>query len=157
VPFGLSAYFPAEQVRIEGESKVFSRAGQEGRRIQGYFCPKCGTTLYWEAEFMPGHIGIAAGTFCDPTFPAPTVSSWEQSKHPWVSFGHKVLHLQGQRPPLGLPLGLALLLMRSAGRIALTQWLLLTVLQWITPPHSHPGRRRRKIIQKFHAEGLEGH
>ncbi|WP_371827032.1 hypothetical protein [Microvirga sp. VF16] len=51
---------------------------------------------------MPGYIGVAAGAFADPTFPAPTISAWEQSKHPWVSFGHKALHLQGQRPPLGL-------------------------------------------------------
>jgi len=139
--FGISAYFPAERVRTEGMSRIFARAGQDGRMIEGHFCPQCGTTLYWKAEFMPGHVGIAAGTFCDPHFPPPTVSAWERSKHPWVTFVPKVLHLQEQRSPLGLPLGLALLLMRSMGRIVLGQWLLLTVMQWISAPRSRAGER----------------
>jgi hypothetical protein len=107
--------------------------------IEGHFCPECGTTLYWKAEFMPGHIGIAAGTFFDPGFPAPTISAWEQSKHPWVSLNHTVLHLRDQRPPLGLPFGFALLVMRSIGRIALSRWILLTMLQWMSARHRRSG------------------
>jgi hypothetical protein len=141
--FGISAYFPKDQVRTAGPSRVFSRAGQEGRTIQAHFCPECGTTLYWEADFMPGHIGIAAGTFFDPDFPAPTVSAWERSKHPWVNLGQKVLHLQEQRPPLWLPLGVALLCLRWAGRLALSRWILLTLLQWVSPP-----RRPMKGLDK---------
>jgi hypothetical protein len=136
--FGISAHYLREQVRTEGASKIFSRAGQDDRSIQGHFCPECGTTVYWEAEFMPGSIGIAAGTFFDPDFPAPTVSAWEKTKHPWVTFGHKVLHLQEQRPPLGLPFGLALLCLRWAGRMALTRWVLVTLLQWLSPPRDRP-------------------
>jgi hypothetical protein len=59
--FGLSAYFPADQVRVDGPSKIFSRTGQESRLIQGHFCSECGTTVYWQAEFMPGHVGAASG------------------------------------------------------------------------------------------------
>jgi hypothetical protein len=129
--FGISAYFRADQVQIDGASKTFSRPGQEGRAIQGHFCPECGTTLFWKAEFMPGHVGIAAGTFADPTFPPPTVSAWEQRKHPWVAFNHRLLRLQDQRPPLGLPFGLALLVLRLLGRGRLNQAVLLTVLHWI--------------------------
>jgi hypothetical protein len=139
--FGISAYFPAERVRPEGVSRIFARAGQDGRRIEGHFCPECGTTLYWKADFMPDHIGVAVGTFADPQFPAPTVSGWEQTKHPWVAFAHKVLHLREQRPPLGLPFGLALLIMRSMGRMVLSQWVLLTVMQWISAPRPHTDRR----------------
>ena len=136
--FGISAYYPKDQVRPEGTSKTFSRAGQEGRHIQAHFCPECGTTLYREADFMPGHIGVAAGTFFDPDFPAPTVSSWEQFKHPWINFGHKVLHLQEQRPPLGLSLAFGLVCLRWTGRIAPSRWVLLTLLQWMSPRHNHP-------------------
>jgi hypothetical protein len=92
--FGISAYYPREQVRTGGASKIFARPGQEEREVRMHFCPDCGTSVYCEADFMPGHVGIAAGTFFDPGFPAPTVSAWEQSKHPWVAFGHQTLHRQ---------------------------------------------------------------
>ncbi len=96
---GISAYFPAERVRTEGAATVFEREGQDGRRIRGRFCPSCGTTVYWEAEFRPGEVGIAVGTFFDPGFPPPQVSAWEQSKHPWVGFGGEMLHLPRQDLP----------------------------------------------------------
>ena len=96
--FGVSAYFPADQVRITGSSKVFSRESQAGRKVEMHFCPECGTTVFWEAAFMPGHVGIAAGAFSDPAFPPPTISAWERSKHPWISFAGPVLHLSEQTP-----------------------------------------------------------
>jgi hypothetical protein len=95
-PFGISAYYPAAQVRTAGASKVFGRDSQAGRKVRIHFCPDCGTSVYWKADFMPGHIGIAAGAFFDPDFPAPTVSAWEQSKHPWIDVGRDVLHLRQQ-------------------------------------------------------------
>jgi hypothetical protein len=97
-PFGVSAYYRAEQVRTAGASKVFSRSSQAGRNVETHFCPECGTSVYWRADFMPGQIGIAAGAFFDPDFPAPTVSAWEQSRHPWIKVGCDVLHLPQQEP-----------------------------------------------------------
>jgi hypothetical protein len=94
--FGISAYFPAGQIRIAGFSKVFCRESEAGQAVEMHFCPECGTSVYWEAAFMPGHIGIAAGTFFDPAFPPPTVSAWERSKHPWISFVGTTLHLREQ-------------------------------------------------------------
>jgi hypothetical protein len=134
--FGISAYFPADHVHLKGPNKIFARAGQDGRHIQAHFCPECGTTLYWEADFMPGHIGVAAGAFFDPDFPAPTVSAWERFKHPWIDLGHRVLHLQEQRPPLGLSLAFGLVCLRWAGRLPPSRWALLTPLRWVSPPHS---------------------
>jgi hypothetical protein len=97
--FGISAYFPAEQVRTDGPDRVFTRAGQDGRKVRMHFCPTCGTTVFWEAEFSPGQIGIAVGAFCDPQFPAPRFSAWERSKHPWVTFACDALHLPQQTLP----------------------------------------------------------
>jgi hypothetical protein len=28
---------------------------------------------------------IAIGSFADPSFPAPTIAVWEESRHPWVA------------------------------------------------------------------------
>jgi len=89
-PFGVSCYFPKDAVRTEGPSKVFTRGSDSGRRIEAHFCPECGTTLFWHAEFRPDLTGIALGAFADPDFPRPTRSVWEQTRHPWVEFGHPV-------------------------------------------------------------------
>jgi hypothetical protein len=38
-----------------------------------------------ESESFPGYVIVAIGNFADANFPAPTVSVWEESRHPWVS------------------------------------------------------------------------
>jgi len=37
--FGVVAFFPKEQVHIEGPSKVYVRAGDSGRKVEFHFCP----------------------------------------------------------------------------------------------------------------------
>jgi hypothetical protein len=86
--FGVSAYFRARQLTPSGASKLFVRDGQEGRKLRLHFCPECGTTVYWEADFLPGHLGVAVGAFADPQFPAPVHSVWESWRHPWLAFEH---------------------------------------------------------------------
>jgi hypothetical protein len=34
---------------------------------------------------MPDLIGVAAGAFADPAFPAPSQSVWQERRHPWVT------------------------------------------------------------------------
>jgi hypothetical protein len=53
------------QVRAEGASKVYTRDGQEGRKLRFHFCPECGTTVYWDLDLRPDHIVVAFGTFAD--------------------------------------------------------------------------------------------
>src|SRR6516162_1425618 len=57
-----------------------------------HFCPTCGTTVFWEADLRPDHIGVAVGAFHDADFPRPTLSVWEESKHGWVGFTHDFAH-----------------------------------------------------------------
>jgi hypothetical protein len=88
--FGVSAYFPKEQVRAEGPSEVYVRGSDAGRKIEFHFCPDCGSTVFWYGELFPDLIGIAFGAFTDPSMPPPTVSVWETTRHPWVTFGHEL-------------------------------------------------------------------
>jgi hypothetical protein len=85
---GVSAYFPKGQISVQGTSNLYVRDGQDGRKLRIHFCPECGASVYWEADFRPGHIGVAVGAFADPQFPAPARSVWEQSRHPWLKFDH---------------------------------------------------------------------
>ncbi len=91
--FGVSAFFKAEDVDISGPSTAYVRIGTSGKRLEAHFCPTCGSTVYWLPEFLPGVIGVGLGAFADPSFPAPAISAWERSRHPWVKLGHDILHL----------------------------------------------------------------
>ena len=82
--FGSQAWFSRQQTTISGNPNQFTRRSDAGRSVTFRFCPKCGSTVYWEAEGFPGHIAVAVGSFADPTFPAPTISGWEARRHHWV-------------------------------------------------------------------------
>lgn len=97
--FGVSTYFPKEHVHTEGSSKVYMRGSDSGRKIDIHFCPDCGTSVFWYAEFRPDLIGIAFGAFADPSMPRPTRSVWEATRHPWVNFDHPVSRSNDQSAP----------------------------------------------------------
>jgi hypothetical protein len=86
--FGVSAYFRKADISLSGPSKMYIRDGQDGRKLRIHFCPDCGTSVYWELDILPGHYGVAVGTFADSGFPAPIQSLWEQDRHPWLGFEH---------------------------------------------------------------------
>jgi hypothetical protein len=89
-PFGVSTYFLKKQVRTEGPSKVYVRGSDSERKIEIHFCLDCGTSVFWHAEWSPDLVGIAFGAFADPSMAWPTVSVWETTRHPWVTFDHEL-------------------------------------------------------------------
>jgi hypothetical protein len=84
-PFGVGVYFHKEDVRLAGTPKSYRRTveGTE-RTLTNYFCPDCGSTVYWTLDLRPQHIGIALGSFADASFGAPARSVWTEHKHHWV-------------------------------------------------------------------------
>ena len=86
--FSVVAFFPKEHVHIEGPNKVYVRVGDSGRKVEFHFCPDCGTSVFWYAEFRPDHVGIAFGAFSDMR--SPVASVWEATRHPWVTFNHPI-------------------------------------------------------------------
>lgn len=94
-PFGVGAFYPADVVMIAGTPKEFVRDGGSGAKVRSYFCPDCGSTVYWTADKRPTMIGVAVGAIADPSYPAPIASVFEQSKHGWVEInGAGVEHFQ---------------------------------------------------------------
>src|SRR6476469_5807247 len=78
-PFGVGAFYPAAMVTIAGTPKQFTRPAESGGRIHNYFCPECGSTIYWQADNLPGMIGVAVGALSDSNCPAPARSIFERS------------------------------------------------------------------------------
>ena len=82
--FGVGAYYANEQIAITGSTREFVRPTDAGHHFFTYFCPACGTSVFWRSNRNPGMTGIAVGAFADPSFPAPVRSVWECSRHSWV-------------------------------------------------------------------------
>jgi hypothetical protein len=94
--FTYAAIFPEDAVTIAGESRVFRHSGESGRISDHHFCPSCGSTLFFRNEGLPGRVGISAGCFADPDFPAPKTVYWSSRGHDWVTMpeGTKIVDRQ---------------------------------------------------------------
>jgi len=78
------ARFRRDQITFTGTATAWTRTAESGNVLTYSFCPLCGSTVYWENTGFPGMIAVAIGTFADPNFPPPTISVWEECRHPWV-------------------------------------------------------------------------
>ena len=86
-PFGVGAYDRRDKVvSIDGETRVFERTAETGRKVSNRFCPRCGTAVYWKLKMRPDHLGIAAGCFADPGFITPARAIWMDQRHHWFEF-----------------------------------------------------------------------
>ncbi len=82
--FGLQVLAKESDVTIKGESTIFKRNGDSGGVATFHFCPKCGSTVYWELDGMPGAVAIAAGSFTNPNLPSPTFMIYSDRMHHWL-------------------------------------------------------------------------
>jgi hypothetical protein len=80
----VQARFPRGQVSIDGRSSEWTRPSDSGAPGTFHFCPECGSTVYWEIAAAPEIIGVAVGSFADPSFPPPMISGYEKYGHPWA-------------------------------------------------------------------------
>ena len=78
------ARFNRPQITIVGRSTEWTRTAESGNVLTYNFCPICGSTVYWKNTGYPDLIAIAIGAFADPNFPQPTISVWEECRHPWL-------------------------------------------------------------------------
>ncbi|WP_104165134.1 GFA family protein [Cryobacterium sp. N22] len=92
--FSVQTRLPRENVTITGESSTwtfpmggatpatFRSCDSEGATY--HFCPRCGSTVYWELAIAPDFFGAAVGSFTDQTFPPPVISGFEAYGPDWA-------------------------------------------------------------------------
>jgi hypothetical protein len=90
--FGIQAGYAADRVQVAGRYTDYPRTSdEEDRKVHVFhFCPECGGTVFYTEPDEPDRIVIMAGAFADPSFPAPTYSSYESRRHPWVGLPDEV-------------------------------------------------------------------
>ena len=69
---------------ISGTATEYVRVGDQGAKFTFSFCPVCGTNLFHTEEGETKSVGVAVGAFADADFPAPSVSIYDNRRHPWV-------------------------------------------------------------------------
>lgn len=84
-PFGQGAYYARDKLTFSGEVREFVRRTDAGNTFHTFFCPACGTSLYFFSSRDPNRVGVAVGAFADPAFPAPQRSVFDESKHAWIA------------------------------------------------------------------------
>jgi hypothetical protein len=99
--FHYGTAWPKAQVRIEGAYKIYERGADSGSNIRFYFCPECGSSLYWESDRNPLNCGIAGGAFRERNLPPPTSSVFEEDMHAWLGLPSVTEHHPKGRPPVG--------------------------------------------------------
>jgi hypothetical protein len=82
--FGIAAFYDEGRVSLEGPATRFRRDSESGMPVDFFFCPKCGSTVYWFPHRKPGRIAVAVGAFADPDFPAPRQGVHRETRHPWL-------------------------------------------------------------------------
>lgn len=87
--FSVNVFYAADSVEISGDARTFVRVADSGRKVHMYFCPACGSTVYWRPDAQPDIIGVGVGALSDPGFSAPTLSLFERYRHQWVKLPEK--------------------------------------------------------------------
>jgi len=83
-PFGEGAYYSRAQLAIRGEAREYVRQTDAANSFHSFFCPSCGSSVYFFSSRDPNRVGVAVGAFADPNFPTPHRSVFEERKHSWV-------------------------------------------------------------------------
>ena len=57
--YGIAAFHPRENVRMAGDATAYTRQSDSGYPVTFYFCPHCGSTVYWEPRRKPEMVAVA--------------------------------------------------------------------------------------------------
>ena len=90
--FSIQGLYKREHIRTTGRFSEYVRTTEHGEERRYRFCPGCGATVFFTVPAIPHLVGVPAGAFADPSFPAPRVSVHESRRHPWVSVPEPIQH-----------------------------------------------------------------
>ena len=86
--FGISVIFEDAQVEaIDGVLRTFEyRSDESGRWLRTQFCEKCGSSVTWTLELLPGERVFAGGAFDDIQWVPIDNHIWTRSAHDAITY-----------------------------------------------------------------------
>ena len=97
--YSATLFFPIQSVKIQGETKSFSAAG-ESKTTTIVFCPSCGTQLLTKPGTMSQLIGVRAGTLDNPSLYKPSADIFVGSAASWDHMDPSIPKFEAY-PPMG--------------------------------------------------------
>jgi len=94
-----ASYERAEVIVTQGIRSTFTRGSATGLTVTFHFCPRCGTSVYWEPARTAHLIGVAVGAFAEPNFPPPEQAVWTSERHCWLEMPADMRRF-AENPPL---------------------------------------------------------
>jgi hypothetical protein len=92
--------FPTAGFVVEGATADYVSTADSGSTMHRRFCPKCGTSLFSEAEQRPHLIFVRAGALDDREVAAPIETIWTSEAPSWAVFDPAIPQVERQPPPL---------------------------------------------------------
>jgi len=96
----VNVVFTKADVTISGETTDYPSVADSGNQMHRRFCPKCGTSLFSEAEARPHLIFIRAGSLDDPEIGAPGATIWTKQAPRWACINETLPRFEAQPPPV---------------------------------------------------------
>jgi hypothetical protein len=69
--YGIAAFFSRDRIDVTGVHSDFVRVSDSGHDVTFHFCPRCGSTVFWEPARKPDLIAVAVGCFSESSFQRP--------------------------------------------------------------------------------------
>jgi len=83
--YSLNIVVPSDQFDITGDTlTTYIDKGDSGQDLRRFFCNRCGSPLFTEADAMPGLSIVKAGTLDDTTTFKPSANIFCDSKMEWL-------------------------------------------------------------------------
>ena len=99
--FGTSMWVPRDAVSFtQGAPKQWTRTADNGRKIDCFFCPDCGTRLIHFPQHSPQMALIRPGTLDDTSGIHLAGHIWIRSKQPWFQIPADAVTYEQQPPDL---------------------------------------------------------
>lgn len=94
------AAVPGDAFTVQGTPKVYATTGQSGGKVHRSFCGNCGSTLFSQADSLPGMYLIEAGSLDDASGLKPEMHIFTATAQPWASIPADAPQFPGM-PPAG--------------------------------------------------------
>ncbi len=94
---------PESGVRLEGETRSYSRPADSGNIVNRHFCATCGSGTHSTNDGMPGMVFLRATHLDDPEQFQPAMEVYTESRPSWGGRFDLVASFERMPPPQEMP------------------------------------------------------
>lgn len=89
-PFSVELMIPSGSFEVQGELGKYTVAGDSGKPVHRFFCPRCASGIYLDCEADPGYVFLKAGTLDDASWVKPEMHIYAAKQQPWIDLNDEL-------------------------------------------------------------------